>query len=323
VPEFLLKSSPLRKVVIIVPLAAAVIAGHLLPGLDATGLDIEIRNALHVIAFAIIAAVIFEVLPMRPATAVLSTLAFVAVLGALAELAQTQVGKSFGVTDLFRDLAGATLYLCARLVWQWTNSTKRAPAIHFSARLISVALGALLFVPLTYWLYTTNQVAAKYPTILDFEDRWDAYLFQTVESEFSFVTADASGRDFDETFAEITLLDHDWSGIKISPLVPDWSSFQYLTMQVAIVGAYESRIVVFLNDGAHPGYSSQHGIGIHNVGPEPTVIRFPLHDVVDKPGRPPLDPSKIKLVYIIARTKSHSTSEKGGPRLLLDNIRLE
>lgn len=322
-PELLLKSPSLLKVVIIVPLAAAVIGGHMLPGLDTTELHAEIRNALHVIAFALVAAVIFEVLPMRATLAAITTLALVTALGALAELAQTQVGKPIGLQDLARDIAGAALYLCARLVWQWTNSRERVPVVRFSARIAAVALGALLFVPLTYWLYGAAQVISRYPTILDFDGRWDTHVYQPVESEVSFVTADAPGGDFDGTFSEIRLLHHDWSGLKIVPLVSDWSSFQYLTMQAAIVGAYESRVVVFLSDGAHPGYPTEHRIGAHNIGPEPMVIRFPLRDAIDVPGRPKLDLSNIKAINMIGRTKSHNTSEGGEPRLFLDDIRLE
>jgi hypothetical protein len=182
---------------------------------------------------------------------------------------------------------------------------------------------ARLFVPLTYWLLTIAQVTERYPTILDFEDRRDSYLYLPIDSEVRFVNADPARGEFDTAFAEILLLDHDWSGIKINPLVSDWSSFQYLTMRAAIVGAYESRVIVFLSDGTHPGYPTEHRIGARNIGPEPEVIRFPLRDAVDVPGRPRLDLSDILTMSIIGRTKSHSTGENRGTRLLLDDIRLE
>jgi len=295
----------------------------MLPGLDTTELHAEIRNGLHVIAFALVAAVIYELLPMRATFAALTTLALVTTLGVLAEFAQTRVGKPFGLEDLARDIAGATLYLCARLVWQWASSRAGSPVVRFSARTVSVALGAMLFVPLTYWLYGTAQVVSRYPTVLDFDSRWDTHLYQAVASEVSFVSEETPVGQFNGTFSEIRLLHHDWSGLKINPIVSDWSSYEYLTMRAAIVGAYDSRVVVSLSDGTHSGYATEHRIGAQRIGPEPVLIRFPLRDAVDIPGRPDLDLSYIKSINIIGRTKSHNKIEGGEPRLFLDDIRLE
>lgn len=310
-------------VVLIVLLVAAVIFGHLLPGLDATEIDREIRNALHVIGFALVAAVIFEALPMRVTTAALTTLVLVAALGALAEIAQNLGGKSMDLTDLYLDIAGATLYLCARIVWQWTNAERRSPVAHFSARLVSMVLGILIFLPLGYWLSVDARIAANFPTILDFDGRWDAYLYLPIDSEVSLVKTDATSGDYDGTFAEILLLRRSWSGLKIEPVVSDWSSFQFLTMRAAIVGGYGSKVIVHISDGVHPGYRTQHRVGDRSVGQQPTTLRFPLRGVVDIPGRPDLDLSNIRDIYIIGKTKRRGEDKSEETRLILDDIRLE
>jgi len=318
-----LKSQLLRIVVLIVLLAVAVIIGHLLPGFDATDIDREIRDALHVIGFALVAAVIFEALPMRTTKAALTTLVFITALGALAELAQKVGGKGMDLTDLYLDIAGATLYLCARIVWQWTNAERRSPVVHFLARLVSMVLGVLVFVPLGYWLSVNARIAAEFPTILDFDGHWDAYLYQPINSKVSLVKTDATSGDYDGTFAEIFLLRRSWSGLKIDPVVSDWSSFQFLTMRAAIVGGSESKVVVHISDGSHPGYRTQHRVGENRVGRQPTILRFPLRGVVDIPGRPDLDPSKITGIYIIGRTKRKGKDKSEETRLFLDDIRLE
>lgn len=76
-----MKSASLRLMVVAMLIGVAVVGGHLLPGLDATEIDREIRNGLHFIGFALIAAVIFEALSMRPLSAVVTTLLLVASLG--------------------------------------------------------------------------------------------------------------------------------------------------------------------------------------------------------------------------------------------------
>jgi VanZ family protein len=175
---------------------AAVVIGHLLPGLDATEIDHEIRNALHVIGFALVAAVIFESLRTTAVKAALITLVLVAILGALSEFTQKFGGKEIDLQDLYRDIAGAMIYLCARTMWIWTNTKRRSPVVHFFARLASIVLGILLIVPLGYWISVNARIAAQIPTILDFDGRWDSYLYEPIDAEVSLVESDL---DVDET----------------------------------------------------------------------------------------------------------------------------
>ena len=311
------------RILLVVVFAAAVVGAHVLPGLDATELHAEIRNGMHIIAFALVAAVVFEVLPMRSGSAALVTLVLVAAIGASAEFAQTRVGKPFGAADLVRDVAGAAVYLLARILWEWAAKDADGTGVRVTAKTVSVALVTLLFAPLAYWLYGAGQVAARFPTLLDFEGRWDTHVYYPVNAEVRFVNVSSPGSGFDPTYAEVRLLDHDWSGIKINLLVTDWSVYEYVTLRASITGAYESRVVVTLNDGAHPGHATEHRIGAQDVGEEPVVIRLPIRDAANRPGRPELDPANIQAIHIIGRTKSHDTGPGGEPRLRLDDIRLE
>jgi len=300
-----------------------VIIGHLLPGLDTAEIHREIRNTLHIIGFSLIAAVIFESLPMRATNAALVTLLIVAALGAFAVLVQNFSGDGFELEDVYRVIAGAAVYLCARLVWQWSKNEVRAPAVRFSARVVSIMLGALLFVPLGYWLFVNARIAANFPTVLDFDGRWDAYLYSPINSEIQLVKGNAAGSEFAGSFAEVLLLHRRWSGLKIEPVVSDWSSYQFLTVRAAIVGDYEGEITIELTDGDHPGYRVQHFVSAQSAGPEPAVIRFPLSSVVEIAGRPALDTSNVMDVYIIAITMRKGKNKNGETRLLIDDIRLE
>lgn len=301
----------------------AVVIGHLLPGLDATEIDREIRNSLHIIGFAFIAAAIFEALPMRSTLAAMTTLLLITALGALAEFAQSFDGKGFDLADLFRDIAGAAIYICTRIVWTWSNAEGRSSAVRFAARLTSTVLLSLLFVPLSYWLSVNARIAAKFPTIMDFEGRWDAYTYQTVNSVVQLVNTVSPTGEYAGSSAEILLLHRGWSGLNIKPVVSDWSSYQFITMRAAIIGGDESTITVDISDVDHPGYRIQHYVGARDVGPEPTVIRFPLRSDDEIPGRPDLDPSKVSAVYIIARTRRKGKGNGANIRMILDDIRLE
>jgi len=308
---------------VFVLVTAVVLIGHLIPGLDATGVDHEIRNALHVIGFAVVTAVIFEALPVSVFKATILTFLFVVVLGVSAEAIQKMGGKEIDFFDLYRDMAGAVLYLGARLLWRTTTGKTQSSVARFSARVVSIALGALIFVPLGYWLFVNAQIKSKFPVILDFDGRWDEQLYVPIDSQVSLRKADSVKEDYTDTYAEFLLLRRSWSGLKIATAVSDWSSFQFLTMRAAIVGGYDSKVVVHISDGEHPGYRIQHLVGGRSVSPEPTTIRFPLRGVVDIPGRPDLDPSNIEGVYIIGKTRRKGKDKSGETRLLIDEIRLE
>ncbi len=318
-----MKSRLPRMVVVAALVTAAVVIGHLLPGLNATEIDHEIRNALHVIGFALVAAVIFESLRMTAVKAALITLVLVATLGALAEFTQKFGGKEIDLQDLYRDIAGAMIYLCARTMWIWTNTKRRSPAVHFFARLASIVLGILLIVPLGYWISVNAKIAAQIPTILDFDGRWDSYLYEPIDAEVSLVESDLDADEYSGSSAELLLLRRSWSGLRIAPVVSDWSSYEFLTMRAAIVGGYDSKVVVHISDGEHPGYRIQHLVGARDVGTQSSLIRFPLRGVVDIAGRPDLDPANITAVYIIGKSKRKGKDKSGETRMFLDDIRLE
>jgi VanZ family protein len=301
----------------------AVVIGHLLPGLDATEIDREIRNSLHVIGFAVIAAVIFEALPMRRTIAALLTLLLITALGALAEFAQSFDGKGFDLADLLRDVVGATIYVCARIVWIWSNADGRSSVVRVSARLASIVLIALLLAPLSYWLSVNARIAAKFPIIMDFEGRWDSYTYQPVNSNLQLVSTESAAEENAGSSMEILLLHRGWSGINVKPVVSDWSSYQFITMRAAIIGGEDSTITVDISDVDHPGFRVQHYVGERSVGPEPTVLRFPLHSVDEIPGRPHLDPANVSAVYIIAKTRRKGKGNGGEVIMILDDIRLE
>lgn len=318
-----MKSASLRLIVVAMLIAVAVVGGHLLPGLDATEIDREIRNGLHLIGFALIAAVIFEALSMRPLSAVVTTLLLVASLGALAEFVQSLDGKGYDLADLTRDVAGAATYLCARLVWNWTNAEARSSVARFSARLLSIVLGVLLFFPLSYWLSVNAGIAAKFPTIMDFEGRWDAYTYSPVNAQVRLVNTTSTASEFTGSSVDILLLHRRWSGLNIKPVVSDWSSYQFLTMRIAITGGHDNTISVELSDVEHPGYRIQHFVGVQSVGPDSSVIRFPLRAGREIDGRPDLDLSDVRAIYIIAKTRHTSTNKQEEIRMYLDDIRLE
>ena len=81
-----------------------VVVGHLLPILNSSDFHREMRNALHVVAFAAVAALFFSAVPGSLLKKTLVTFLLAATLALLAELSQQLVGLSFDYFDIVRDL---------------------------------------------------------------------------------------------------------------------------------------------------------------------------------------------------------------------------
>ncbi len=137
--------------VVLVLLAAVVAVAHLLPGLDDSFVDVDIRNSLHIVGFAGVAAIVFELVPLSLAWKSLSALVFAITLGFLAETLQRHTASGFNGMDIARDAAGAGVYVLARLVWsrsenQESGNGRRIDHSSLRSACWFSAAGALLFV---------------------------------------------------------------------------------------------------------------------------------------------------------------------------------
>jgi VanZ family protein len=305
---------PSRSILLLCLVSTIVIAAHLIPGLDTSAIHRDFRDALHVLGFALVAAIIVVQLPGSARTAGVTTLLLIILIAALSELSQSLVGKQPDLKDCFRDIAGAILYLCARALWQRGSTA----ATGLVLRTMAVVLAALILAPLARILFIAQLIHAGFPTILDFDGRFDAHFFFPVYADVRILPAPAAPSVFANRLAEIDLLRRGWSGIRIEPLVRDWSGYEYLSLSAQVVnGADNSRVDVHVSDGVHPGYRTQHWIGGALAGSDPITVRLALKGIVDTPGRPELDRSNVIGVYIIGNGK------RDGAILQLDNIRLE
>jgi hypothetical protein len=320
-----------RPLVAAISLAIVVIAMHLLPGMDKSAIQQEVRNALHVVGFAVVAAIMFQFLlaniaksaVVSPNTNLLIAFVLTAAIAGLAEFSQAMAGKNFDPEDLARDLGGAVLYLLGRFLWDRSSSPDRSTAARYSLRSLSGLAAGLVFAPLCYIIFMNASIAARFPTILDFDGGWDTRFSFPVYAQIKTVAADPSFVEFDGQVAEIQLLRPDWSGIRIESVVSDWSDYQHMVLSARLVnGADNSRLSVHLSDGDHVGVRSQHAIGGAilagaTMGEQSSTIRIALEGIVDLPTRPDLDISNIEQVYIICHGRHD------GAVLFIDNIHLE
>lgn len=298
-------------------LAMAVVAAHLAPGLDGSFVAAGLRDGLHVLGFAVVAVLIFQMLPMSVLQRAVAAFLIVVLLGAAAEFIQQYAGKSFDAADLYRDATGAGVGLLARVVWAVTQQAGRPRRLRIIGRATAALAGIVLLAPLLYWWAILMDYRHKMPVLVDFDGPNDASLVTPIQSAVAYLPTYVSEDGLLSGVARVVLQKRGWSGILMDTVISDWSAYETLVVRVAMQGAPDTRLSVELADGAHPGLRTQHPIGGAAVGPAMMEARFDLSETVPVAGRPALDRSGITHVYLIGKYKGDAAV------LYLDAVWLE
>ncbi len=152
-------------------LVGSVAAAHLIPGIDGSEVERNIRDSLHIIGFAGVAGLIFILVPLGRVGKSLVAFAGGMVLGALAEYGQLLAGFTFSQQDVVRDAIGAGLMIVGLLLWTTTISH----GFRVILRVFACMLVTGVFSPFAYWSTAFLSERIKAPVVMDFEGRFAHY----------------------------------------------------------------------------------------------------------------------------------------------------
>ena len=297
----------------LVCIGAATIAIHLLPGLDSSRLENGIRNSLHFILFAIVAAAIYSTVPSRPAVKFLIALGAAITIGLLAESAQRLAGATFDITDIYRDLSGAATMLIALLIFSASRNAEGASVKRFTLQTLASAFAVLVILPLLYWTSALLFERGRHPVVLDFDSRYSQYRYSPINAEVSLVRGPA---DRETTQAELLLSKRGRSGLAIQTAKYDWSNKSTLVFSAEVVEGATAHLTVHINDGRHLGRFADTPSGSITLLDGRREYRIPVLPTVTEAGRGD-EITNIRQLVILARDK------QAGARVRLDDIRLE
>lgn len=302
---------------VVVVVAGVVVAGHFLPGLDRTAVDTGIRNALHVITFGLSAAIML-ILMRRSAMpgAALLTLGIVVAIGVLSEYLQSKTGKQFDPSDLARDVAGGILGVSSVLFLASAVKCKGRVSV-YSRRMIGIALAAGLFVPLAFWASVIWQARAQFPTVISFDKEWESHLYFTVNADLEMITTAPADLVVPARAAELTLTRMGRSGLGVNVMAHNWSGYEFLAFDAAMIRGSRTSISLRLNDNKRFGLLGDEFIWRSWVEERPSTIRVPLKEISMEAGKENLDISDIRQFFLFARDK------RARNILRVDNFRLE
>ena len=307
------RSRTLGVILVLTFVIAATIAIHLLPGLDSSRLENGIRNSLHFILFAIVAASAYRVAPCGPTGKFLIALAVVVTTGILSEFAQRLSGGAVDISDVYRDVSGAATMLIALLVLSASRRARRGSVGRVALKILAAAIGVLVFLPLIYWTNALLLERSRHPVVLDFDSPYSRYRYAPINAEVTLVSATSEGNDM---LAELLLSKRGRSGLAIQTAKYDWSGESTLVFSAEVVEGSTANLTVHINDGANLGKFIDTESGSVTLTDGRQEYRVPVLSALREAGRGD-DMTNIRQLVILARDK------QAGARLQLDNIRLE
>lgn len=302
-------ASHFRNSAILALVAVAIVAGHLLPGLDTSEIQNGIRNSLHIIVFAGFAGIVFNHLQkLRLWLAISVTTIAVCVVAGSAEILQYAQGASpeVDIVDLLRDISGAALAIVATIMWRRSGSSAISPQQKLISRAISIIIVSLVFIPLTAWLTVLIINRMMFPTLLAFEEWWETYTYRGINT--TVIVDNAATFTPNQTYR---------SGLNIFPLVSNWEDYNYLTFTAAVTQGKNTKLAVRVNDSSTLGWLYKDAMYEINITSSSKTFRIPLEKLTIIPEQDPAKLSDVtQIVILTPRSKTHST-------IMLDEIRLE
>jgi len=303
----------LRFVVVFLVLAVAVAVSHFLPGLDGSAIENGFRNSLHVIGFAVFAAIIFKATPASTMLKSIAAISLAGIIGGFSEYMQSRSGRT-DIFDLYRDFGGAIAYVCAKVLWDYSAT----PGIRRTIlRTASVVTGSLILFPITYWAGIAVYYISRSPLILDFDGRFDSYLFSPINSQIEISEIGSEETDNRGQVAQIHLTHRGRSGIQMSTVVYDWTDYSVLKFEARVIEGENTTVTVHINDYEHIGRFFDTSAGRIFVTNHSGLFEIPIDAVLMETSERNIDKSDIRQIVIFARDK------RNGTRMSLDNVRLE
>lgn len=303
-------SKPVALVSSLVVVGLIVIVLHLAPGLDKSLVEIQIRNALHVLGFAAVAALTVRLTPGGTLTRAAIALLVPVMIGAASEFVQQVAGNAFDIEDLYRDAAGATLFVVAWLLWNAPVNLRLGALGKLTLRSLAVLSCAAIFVPMVYWGGVVVLARAQSPVIHDFSHSWSHYFVGSINATQR-IEGDGPG-----AHVSVTLSRRPRSGVTLAVAARNWRDAEYLLFDAWISVDAPTTLSAHINDGRHMGRFRDSEAGTVIVSQVPTGYRVSIAQIISETQAPD-NLGDIRQVVILGRDRTD------GAVLHIDNIRIE
>ena len=296
--------------IVALPAAAAIILGITLGKLPGNNLLWnELQNTGHTLLFGLLALLALCILRAAPASihprppfdylfAIIACL----IAGIAIEFVQMLSGRGFSFTDVVRDLGGTIIALGIyaapdpKMTSLWSNSRSRRATLFVTCCLLVASL-----YPLANLVYAYQIRNQAFPVIADFTARWSKPFLQLQHASLEEVdpprewTAAAGQKS-----AWLTLLPARYPGVSIIEPVPDWSAYQYISLDLYSGNPEPYDLVMRVHDQLHDNSLPDRFNRRFTIHPGNNHLRVPLKTIQTAPATRDMDMAKISGIILFA-----------------------
>lgn len=249
----------------------------------------ELQNTAHTILFALLAVFVLWILRtgsnffwLKPFKLYAAACFISLFTGVLAELMQLLTQRDASTLDIARDFAGIItglgLYasIDPELKAYWLMSAKwlRAGLAMLCISVLTVSLLPLAFLSAAY-----VQRAAAFPVVADLTASWARPFLQLKNAAINFPESGQTGAGAKQKLARIEFKNGDYPGVSIIETVPDWSTYEALTLLIDSKLAEPFELVLRIHDDQHNyEYADRFNIKLA-VNQGENYFRIPLDEI--------------------------------------------
>ncbi len=305
----------LALVLILILLAAVVFAP--VPG-DTRWLR-TLHNSAHAPIFGCVALLTLVVIRAHPRLKPISlvwqyllALAAVLLLGVVTEILQIPVGRDASVEDALHDTIGALAFLGVFAMFDArVRAVPRSHMIRFAAGIVAAVSLATAAAPVTRAAINYQQRDQRFPVIADFSQRYDRYFILQRSAEFSPVTVpNPWATAADESALRVRLLDSEYPGMEFIELLPDWSGYSTLAVDLTNPTPLNLQLVLRVHDATHTNQpADRFSKRVELPAGTRKVIRIPLQEIAAGPQTRTLDLRRVAGVIVFRTQDSPPAGE--------------
>ena len=302
-----------------VAISATVVVLHLVEFAVTSQAARNLIDALHAPGFGLVAVGAMLLFRQRsdPGAAYIAAIITTFLLGVAAEALQIFSPRNADLQDLGWNALGiAGCLAIAACFDQRVRSRLTRPRFAVLLIIGTIAL-AIALKPAVQNVFVLSARAMTLPVLVSFDHRWEAGLYQPLEStQLSTIAPPDEWPVRNRRVMAMDLSAISYSGIVIDPY-PDWTGYDSISFLAASTDGKEHKITIRIHDVEHNHQYDDRFSKALRIGPKATRYEIPLIEVHDSVKNRRFDLSKIARIIV------YKADATGDERILIDDFRLE
>jgi len=285
-------------------------------------LNSAFENLLHPYGFACVSVVFLYVLypsflqssRKRKLALIVSTTILCTAIGLTSEIVQRFFNRDSSLDDLINDtlgsISGALFFISIN-----RHSFIRSNVVRSTFLITGILILGFTSVPFTkvsFAIYFRNH---QYPTLFNFEKRWEKTFIDEQSSNVSFVKNEIFWPDNKSAHSlRLDLYDGEYPGVSFSDVYPDWSRADTLSITIYSLSDSSYTLLIRINDSNHNNEYADRFNASLQVNPGSNHYTFAINDIAKSLKTRTMDMKQVETVILFG-LKSNS-----GKSILLDSI---